>query len=310
VVEAMMELAELLNPIIQWEMATIGAIDTAVPLENNPDYVMLFHFTKEGKQANIAQMTAMLRAAGAQPVMKANPGELMLKLQTGVLERLGTTPALRAFRLTQREIVDQYAEVYGRLGGFFDSGIEKAWHRAIKQWIVLSAHVAKRGGLELEELSALPQPLDRYFAHDEARACMRCLLDRPGKRPPIERGDPNPYQYLCAACHEEVLSDFAFDILEKAERWTPHDLQSHVLERAIGKPSKLKAEKLVLAKMSGLAPDLPPPPIPRKAAMEVARAEHARLQPRAEVRIEPPAGMDERLYTELLFDYESVRDNW
>jgi hypothetical protein len=302
----------LLDPLIHRELATIGAIETVAPRESHPGYVILLRSAKMSKQASVEQMSAMIRAAGAQPTESGAPIEAMLKLQSALARRLGTTPVLRAMRLAEAEIVRAYGEVLDRFDGIHRKGLEACWHRAIKRLTVLTAHIAIRGRKpELEEIAALPMPLGAYFAHGEARVCFRCLFDRPGKAAPLERGDPHPYTYLCAACHEETLGAFPKDLLESARRWTARERESHVLERALGRPSKLQAELLVLAKMSGIAADMPPIPVPYKTAVDASPKRRAPAQPTPRVELgaagESPL---EEAYVDALFDYDTVRGNW
>jgi len=306
------ELIALLNPLIYRELATIGAIDTVMPREKNPGYVMLMRATKLGKQASIEQMASMIRFAGAQPAESGAPAESMLKMQSALARRIGTTPVLRAMRLAETEIVRAYEEVFDRLGGIFRQGLEKCWRRSLKHLAVLTAHIAIRGAkLEVEEILRLPMPLESYFAHGEDRVCFRCLFDRPGKLPPLERADPHPYTYLCAACHEEVLGDFPSDLLASAGRWTNDEREAHVIERALGRPAKLKAELLVLAKMTGIAPDMPAPPMPYKSAEDVSPKRRAPAQPRPRVELGGIASSRlEQEYSDALFDYDSVRGSW
>lgn len=306
------ELVSLLNPLIAREIATIGAIDTVMPRERHPGYVILMRATKIGKQASIEQLASMIRVAGVQPAESAGPIEAMLKLQSAMARRIGTTPVVRAMRLAEMEIVSAYADAYDHLDGIFQRGLQKCWHRAQKHVAVLSAHIAIRSGRpELEEELRLPVPLDRYFAHGEDRVCFRCLFDRPGKFPAIERTDPHPYHYLCSACHEEVLGDFPADVLDAARRWTGEERDARVLEHALSRPSKLKAEMLVLAKMSDVAPDMPAPPIPYKTAVDASPKRRAPAQPRPRVELGRMAESAlEQAYSDALFDYDSVRRNW
>jgi hypothetical protein len=306
------ELISLLNPLIYRELATIGAIDTVMPRESNPGYVMLMRAAKLGKQASIEQMASMIRFARGQPAESAAPVEAMLKLQSALARRIGTTPVLRAMRPAETEIVRAYEAAYDRLDGIFKKGLEKCWRRALKHLAVLTAHIAMRGKKpELEEALQLPMPLDRYFAHGEDRVCYRCLFDRPGEPLPLERTDPHPYTYLCAACHQEVLASFPPDLLDAVRRWADDERDAHVLERALSRPSKLEAEMLVLAKMTGITPDMPSPPLPYKTAEDASPKRRAPAQPRPRVELggiaESPL---EQEYTDALFDYESVRANW
>src|SRR5690242_4719245 len=97
------ELAALVNPLIYRELATIGAIDTVILRESEPGYVMLLRAAKTGKQASVEQLSSMLRFAGTQPTESAAPVEVMLKLQSALARRIGTTPMLRAMRLAETE---------------------------------------------------------------------------------------------------------------------------------------------------------------------------------------------------------------
>lgn len=293
------------------ELASIASIDAAMGPEREPGYVMLLRTAKSGKQANVEQLVNMLRAAGIGQIPPASPLQPMLELQSKGLARIGTTPLLRAMRLVETMIVAQYEELLGTMGGVFGIGFEKCWRRARKQLVVLTAHIAIRGAKpEIEEQLALPLPLSHYFAHGEPRVCFRCLFDRPGPFGPLERTDPHPYTYVCARCHEEVFGDLPPDVMESAPKWTTHDRQSRIIEHALGRPSKLKAEMVVLAKMSGLSPDMPPPPLPRKTAQDMSRKD----------RRKAPAGVanfelgntapEESTYIEKLFNYESVKEWW
>ena len=305
------ELAALLNPLIVRELATIGVIDTVAPRERHPGYVILMRAAKIGKQASVEQMMNMIRVAGVQAAESAGPIEAMLKLQSTVARRIGTTPLLRAMRLAEAEIVRAYGDAYDKVDGIFQKGLEKCWRRAQKHLAVLTAHIAIRSGRpEMEEELHLPMPLDRYFAHGEDRVCFRCLFDRPAELPPIERTDPHPYHYLCAACHEEVLGDFPPDVLDAAGHWTAIEREVHVLEHALGRPSKLKAEALIAAKMAGVMPDMPPPPIPYKTAYDVSPKRRAPAQPRPRVKLGAAESPIEQTYVDALFDYDTVRRNW
>lgn len=298
------DIGALLQPLITQELATIGAIDAATPRESQPGYVMLLHAAKQSKQANVEQLVSIFRFTGAQPVESGGPMEAVAKLQSTVARRIGTTPMLRAMRLAEAAIVAAYGEVFARTNGMIQRGIDKCRHRAIQRMTVLTAHIAIRSKRpEVEERIALAMPLEQYFAHGEDRVCFRCLFDRPGRRRPLERTDPHPYTYLCAACHQEVRGDFPPDLGQ------PED--TRVIEKALGRPSKLVAESLVLPKMSGLAPDMPPPPLPYKDAQDASPKRRAPAQPRP--RVELGGLADSRLeqqYTDALFDFDTVRANW
>lgn len=305
------QMTAALMPIIAQEMASIGAIDAATPNEREPGYVILLRAAKGGKQANVEQMSTMLRMFGVALPPRPAPIEPLLKLQSATLTRLGTTPLLRAMRVAELAIVAMYEELLGTFDGLIEQGFEKCWRRARKHLMVLTAHIAIRGAKpEIEEQLALPWPLDRYFAHGEARVCFRCLFDRPGALPPLERTDPHPYTYVCGRCHEETLGDFPADILESASSWSDRDRESRVIEHALGRPSKLKAESKVLNELAGLAPDLPVPPTPRKAAFDLAPRRIVRTPPGVSRLNVDELWELEREYVETLFDYRSVAEYW
>lgn len=305
------ELRDALMPVVRQEMASIGAIDAAMPREREPGYVMLLRAAKLGKQANVEQMSTMLRMLGVAESPRPAAIEPLLKIQTGAFARLGTTPLLRAMRVTESMIAARYEALVGVLEGPLGKGMQKCWRRARKHLIVLAAHIAIRGAKpEIEERIALPWPLEHYFAHGEPRVCFRCLFDRPGALEPLERSDPHPYQYICGRCHEEVLGDLPADLMESSRRWPDRERENLVIEHAMGRPSKLKAELLVLNRLAGLAPDLPEPPTPRKAAFAVTYRRPPRELDRITVADVEPMQHLEREYVARLFDYESVRETW
>jgi hypothetical protein len=286
------ELITLFNPLVYRELAAIGAIDTAIPSEDDPGYVTLHRAAKQGKQANVEQMSALIRSVGGQPVQTAKALQAMLKMQTTVTKFIGTIPTLTAMRLAQLELTAAYERAFSKLAEeetLARKCVEKCWHRAVKQLMILTVHVE-----------------GRY-----TRACMRCHLDRPGHLGAIERTDPHPYQLICAGCHDEVMRDFPADLIDQINALDDYDRRSLVIEKALGRPSTLTCEHEVLSKLSDLPPDMPAPPIARKVASYARLDVITAPPPEIDLQIHTDAGsLDERLYIELLFDLRSVRRNW
>jgi hypothetical protein len=304
-------LAERLQPLIRGELAAIGAINAVVDREDDPAYVALYHEARTGKQANVEQMFALLRRAGEQPVEAGGLMESALRMQSSMLQAISTTAVLLAMRTVQEELVAGYRETYNALQGFEQRAMRVPFDRATKQWMLLIAHVAQRRDGNSAHADLLPLPLSSYFATPEARVCMRCMLDRPGEHSALEKRDPHPYTYVCAACHDETLADFPPDLREQADRWPERLRHDRVIERAIGRPSRLRAEKEVLAALAGLEPEVPPPAEPTPVA-EIARGPRPPESDRPSDLWVPAEGgaPAEVEYTDLLFDYRSVRRNW
>jgi hypothetical protein len=86
-----------------------------------------------------------------------------------------------------------------------------------------------------------------------------CHLDRPGRTGALERTDPHPYTYVCSACHDEVLGEFSADIATQIERWPKEMQEAKVIQRALGRVSKLNAIGRALRPLAGLEPELPTP---------------------------------------------------
>jgi hypothetical protein len=310
-------LAERLNPLINREISSIGTIQTAIDQQEEPDYVFLYQETKTSKQANVEQMATLIRAAGGRPAESGTPVEPLLKLQTMLTQKVSTTATLKAMRLVEETLVADYRHLHAELererrGSLEHRAMKKIMERAVKHWHVLTAHIAKRQDGDSDEASRLPYPLSRYFAHGEAKACMRCFLDRPGELPVLEKRDPHPYTYICRACHDEVLAGFPPDLLEQVEVWPEEVRDNRVIHLALGKPEKLRAINEVHAVLSGLEPEVPvraaERPAKQPAALKAGRTRREQ-PPAVEIRREG-AEPDELAYTDLLFDYRSVRANW
>ena len=250
-------LQQELAVVIAREIAGIAAIDTAIT-HASPDYAVMFHDAKIAKQANIEQLATVVRMQGGTPDERGGIRRTLTQTQAAVTSRLSTTLTLRAMRLAEIELVSLYSEAVGRCDGLARRALRKTLGRAVVHVHLLTAHLAKRTRSHADA-SLLPAPLDDYFAGDEARACMRCHLDRPGTAAPLERRDPHPYTYICAACHDEVLGGFAPDLAVQIDRWPRAVREAKVIQQAIGHVSKLNAIGRVLHPLAGLEPELPTP---------------------------------------------------
>jgi hypothetical protein len=212
-------------------------------------------------------------------------------------------------------LVERYAEACKELEAFERAAVEAASRHARKHWMILTAHIAQRKDGELSHAHELAYPLSHYFASNEDRVCMRCLLDRPGPKPALEK--QHPYTYICAACHAEAQAEFPADLQSQIPRWREQDLHDRVIHKALGRPMKLKAVKEVHAELAG-----PPtqgavkrPAVHKAMPASCPADDEARrpddAAPVSELSI-PVAGasVEEASYTKLLFDYRSVRKSW
>jgi len=309
------DVADLLSPLIRLEIASIGAIESAIGHESHAGYVVLFHDTKASKQASVEQMSAVLRLAAQPRVTSGDLVEPVLRLKTLAVQKASTTALLGAMRVVENLLLDRYEEACTKLAGLEREALEAASHRARKHRMILTAHIAQRKDADSEHTHGLPHALSHYFASDEDRVCMRCLLDRPGSKPALEKDDP--YTYVCAACHDETEAEFPVDLRSQIPRWREQDLNDRVIHKAVGRPMKLKAVKEVHSVLAGLPPEAPA----KVAAMRKAPAatdptgdvthRPSDAQPASELLIPlDGASAAESAYTTLLFDYRSVRKSW
>jgi hypothetical protein len=177
--------------------------------------------------------------------------------------------------------------------------------------MILLAHIARRKDGDSRAASLLPHPIGAYFASDEDRVCMRCLLDRPGVLPPLEKDDP--YTYVCAACHDDAVADVPPDLQVQIPRWSEEARRDRAIHRALGRPEKLRAIKEVHAVLAGLEPEIPlPASMKREESPPVDRARRllSDLVPSDITLDRAGASDDELAYTDLLFDFRSVARNW
>jgi hypothetical protein len=264
-------LQQELAAIITREISGIVAIDTAIP-HASPDYVVMFHDAKMAKQANVMQMATLVRMQGGAPDERGGARRTLTQTQAAVVSRVSTTLTLQAMRLAEIELVTLYSDALGHADGLVRRGLRKTLGRALVHAHLLTAHLAKRTGTSADA-NLLPAPIGDYFVGDEARACMRCHLDRPGSAGALERRDPHPYTYICAACHDEVPGEFAPDLAEQMDRWPRAVREAKVIQHAIGHVSKLNAIGRVLHPLAGLEPELPTPAAER--ALIVPAMTHA-----------------------------------
>jgi hypothetical protein len=308
--EATSDLIDALTPLIARELAGIGALDAASAREEHPDYVVLFQHTKMQKQANVEQMTTLIRMSGGIPPERARVRTMVEKTQTILAEKLsGTTAVLEAMRLSEFALLQRYSETFMRTHGLTGRALRKALNRTIVHMHVITAHLAKRNN-DARDAARLPLPLHRYFAGAEAKACMRCMFDRPGDLPALERVDPHPYTYVCAGCHDDAVVDFPEDLRQQMPRWPVEVREARVIQHALGRGSTLQAAHTVLHELSGLVPKLP------LRAEEKARSlpefpkppEPAESTPQV-LSFDAPTEV-EAAYVAALFDYRSVRSSW
>jgi hypothetical protein len=299
-----------LEPLVSREISGIAAIDTAIAHESAPDYVVMFQDAKNGKQANVEQMVTLVRMQGGTPNERGGIRRALARTQAAVASRLSTTMTLQAMRTAETELITLYSEVLGQVDGLARQALRKALGRALVHTHLLTAHLAKRTGRHADA-AMLPAPLREYFAGAEACACMRCHLDRPGTSSALERTDPHPYTYLCAACHDEVLAEFPPDLAIQMDRWPREVREASVLQHGIGRVSRLNALGRVLHPLAGLEPELPTPAAER-AVIVPAMTPTATPTPterRGVLTIEKREG-PEADYIDRLFSANQVWDNW
>ena len=303
-------LARQLEPLIAREIAGIAALDAAIARESAPDYVVMFQGAKNGKQANVEQLATLIRMQGGTPDERGGLRKTLKNTQAAVTARVSKTMTLKAMRLAELELVTMYSEAVGRADGLARRALTKALGRALVHTHLLTAHIAKRSG-STAEARLLPAPLGDYFAGAQARACMRCHLDRPGASGALERRDPHPYTYVCAACHDEIVGEFPPDLAAQIDRWPRAVREARVLQHGISRMSVLNAIGRVLHPLSGLEPELATP-----------AAEHAVIVPamtptpgpapnerRGELTVDKPEGAEGE-YVDVLFSPGQVSRHW
>ena len=299
-----------LEPLITREISGIAAIDTAIAHTPAPDYVVMFRDARNGKQANVEQMVTLVRMHGDSADETGGIRKTLSKTQAAISSRLSATMTLRAMRSSEIELVRLYSERLGQSDGLVRRALMKALGRAMVHAHLLTAHLAKRTGSKAD-VDLLPAPLDDYFVGAEPRACMRCHLDRPGAAGALERRDPHPYTYICAACHDEVLGEFTPDLAVQIDRWPREVREAKVMQHALGHVSKLNAIGRVLFPLAGLEPDLPTPAAERALIVPAMTPTPGRApgERRVTVHVETAEG-PEHDYVRELFSPRQVWRNW
>jgi hypothetical protein len=248
---------QALATLITREISGIAAIDAAIT-QASPDYVVMLHDAKNGKQANVEQMVTLVRMQGGAPDEHGGLRKALTRAQAAVVSRISMTMTLRAMQVAEIELVTLYSEAVSRAQDVVRRALGKMLGRAMVHAHLLTAHLAKRTGDDADA-RLLPALLNEYFVGNEARACMRCHLDRPGAAGALERRDPHPYTYVCAACHDEVLGEFPPDLGVQMDAWPLEVREAKVIQHAIGRVSKLNAIGRILHPLAGLEPALPTP---------------------------------------------------
>ncbi len=299
-----------IGSLIKREISGIAAIDTAIAHESAPDYVVMFQDAKSGKQANVEQMVTLVRMQGGTPDERGGVRKALTRAQAGVASRLGTTMTLQAMRRAEIELVTLYADAVGRSEGVAKGALRKALGRALVHTHLITAHIAQRTGCAADA-RLLPAPLAEYFCGAEPRACPRCHLDRPGIAGALERTDPHPYTYMCAACHDEVLAEFPADLAVQIDRWPREVREARVLQHGIDRVSKLNAIGRVLHPLAGLEPEYPVPAAAHAVIVPAMTPTPgpAPAERRGSLTIEKAEG-PEGDYVDRLFSVSQVWDSW
>jgi hypothetical protein len=300
-----------LETLIRLEIASIGAIDSAAHHEADPGYTNLFHATKTGKQANVEQLNTLLRMTRRSEVESGGLIEPVIRLQTLALQKTSTTAMLQAMSLVEESLVAQYRDTAPSHQLRERRALREIVRRSTKQWMILLAHIARRKDGDSRAASLLPRPLGEYFASAEDRVCMRCLLDRPGVLPALEKEDP--YTYVCAGCHADVVGDVPQDLQVQMPRWSAEARRDRAIHKALGRPEKLRAIKEVHAVLAGLEPEIPlAASLKRLESRPVDRARRvlSDMVP-SDISLDRKGASDDELaYTDLLFDFRSVARSW
>ena len=281
-------------PPLARELTIIAGLSAAEDAGSQPPIRTLFTAIKNAHQVAHGQLAALARLEGTSTVARVVP----------VAAEPMTLPRLLA---AEQQFADDYAQARDFAEGLHRDVLARLTDRAEQRVCLLLAHVVKL--TRDEDLAAeLPLPLSRYFAAKEHRACLRCLLDRPGTLPAMTRTDPEAF--VCAACHDEVMQSLPPDLAAVAKGWPAPVREARVVQRALSHSSKQTARDTVHTVIAGQAPRRP------KKKDQLSRDYHAGpsapVEPLATTlrSSRDEATPEEQRYDELLFDYRSLRDRW
>jgi hypothetical protein len=293
---------------VREEIASIGAIDTAIWAEKDPGYITLLRDAKSEKQAAVEQLSTLLRMRAQNPPEGAVLRETMKEVQA-LVTGVSRSRAFAAFRAAESRLVERYREIHAAQRERLEREVlSSVLERAIKRWHILTAHLAVLDDATVA--AELPRPLSEYFSSSEARVCMRCLFDRPGTREPLRRTKPEPETFVCAACHDEVVAAIPPDLRIAFDRHSIEARQALVIEKALGRPQRVVASRTVIAALSGL-PIRTPSRDERPFAEEKPSRSWAVDEVEADLVVpQEAASSSESAYRETLFRPEKVSRSW
>jgi hypothetical protein len=294
---------------VKEEIAAIGGIDTAIRAEEDSGYVALLRDAKSEKQAAVEQLSTLLRMREQVPPESAFLLERVKKAQA-LVEGVNRSLAFAVFRDAESRLIERYRELGdSETEDFAKKVLSKVLERAVKRWHILTAHLAILAG-DAAMAKSLPRPLAQYFVSSRPRVCMRCLFDRPGERKALHRTAPRPETYVCAACHDEVVTAFPPDLRVSLDRHSAEARQARVIEKALGKPQRVIASRTVLSALSGLP--VQTPPRSERAFVESTPPRLWAVDPKEAESVIPrqTESPTESAYREALFDPDAVSRSW
>ncbi|HEX5059590.1 MAG TPA: hypothetical protein VFV99_09535 [Kofleriaceae bacterium] len=272
-------------------LAAIASLDGGLAQVKDPEFALLLRQFKSDHQESFAQVMALARLEHRNPPRGWRGANTLMKLEGRLAQLRGTTLTTRVLHFIEDQFTTAYREAEAESEGMRHQVLAALAAKAERRRAVLDAHLA-------------PKPAT--FASLPARTCMRCLLDRPGAHPALTRS--NPHTYVCAACHDEVRTEFPEDLARQIESWPLQVRESRIITKALSRTSKQRAHLTVHARLAG-QPETPetqaaPMRLPARAAQPPATPSTAPL-----VVERAPEGL-ETSYLERLFDYKKLRSDW